>query len=142
MKLSTAMMLGSTTCRMEPGEWNTCALGAAANAVGLCPVFSTTLFGQPVDCTNVRIDQLNKTWPWLELSLADEPVDEESKGNEIWRLFDEEVCDGTMTFEQLVDYVSKIEPHCGSCNRYDCRCVQKMDSQNAPQTEAVTTASF
>ena len=35
MKLSEAIMLGSSTCKMERGNWNTCALGAAANAIGI-----------------------------------------------------------------------------------------------------------
>ena len=35
MRLSTAMMLGSTTCKMVPADWNSCGLGCAANAVGI-----------------------------------------------------------------------------------------------------------
>ena len=92
MKLSDAMMLGSVTCRMEPGNWNSCALGAAANAVGIPRVGREAL--------------IREEWPWL----TEEYTPNWSLEAEIaWR-FDRVVCKGWMTLEQLIDWVRENEP--------------------------------
>lgn len=120
MRLSEAMLLGSTTCKMVPGDWNSCALGCAGNAVGLAPGVKAK--GED------RAKLIHAVWPWL----ADSP-NLMSSGEEIvgliWQQFDYDVCGGTMTLEQLVDYVRSIEPDCGECNQFQCSC---------PQTAAVT----
>ena len=57
MKLSEAMMLGSTTCKMVRGDWNSCALGCAGNAVGIANF--DTIKGEG------RIFPIYDYWPWL-----------------------------------------------------------------------------
>lgn len=110
MKLSEAMMLGSATCKMVAGDWNSCALGAAANAIGIPQ--SKVLFGVG------RGHAIRAAWPWLETRQPSELL----SISEIVFRFDNEVCEGKMTFEQLVDYVRSIEPECGECNRFECTC--------------------
>jgi len=136
MKLSEAMMLGSTTCKMEAGDINSCALGCAGNAVGVPQMFRVD-----GSSDSGRYFEIAKIWPWI-LEPAVKGARFTDKGWLVWAKFDTLVCRGSMTFEALVDYVRSIEPDCGKCNRFDCTCVQKMDSQNATQTETVTTTSF
>lgn len=107
MKLSLAIMLGSTTCKMEPCDWNSCAIGSAGNAIGV-----------PQGVENFGIDRSDKlftAWPWIAgdlywLGIADR--------------FDNQVCEGKMTLEELVDYVKSIEPSCGECCRFTCTCAK------------------
>jgi len=110
MKLSEAMMLGSATCKMVPADWNSCALGAAANAVGIpCAKDHTE--------DSKRIDAIIKHWPWLHIGGRYNP-----EFYTIWSKFDRLVCNGVMTYEQLVDYVKSVEPDCGECNKLECTC--------------------
>jgi hypothetical protein len=121
---------------MKAGDWNTCALGAAGNAVGI-PNFVKT----------PRQQLLFAKWPWLvsEVPQPFEPFERivycgasyyyEGLGSpwhpwhgRITRRFDEEVCAGRMTFEQLVDYMASIEPECGECNKFVCSCVKAEES--------------
>lgn len=133
MKLSIAMMLGRVTCKMKAGDWNTCALGAAGNAVGVPNFVKTPEWPAPDD---LRPHLLFAKWPWL-LSEAPQPFERffycgapyyEGLGSawygRITRRFDHEVCTGQMTFEQLADYVTSIEPECGECNKFVCSCVK------------------
>jgi hypothetical protein len=106
MQLSTAMMLGSTTCRMKWGDIQTCAIGAALNALG--------------EPKKHRYERAVEVWPWLD---APSPHDTDHL-MDIYSKFDGPVCRGEMTFEQLVDYVRSIEPSCGECNRFICACVK------------------
>jgi len=105
MKLSEAMMLGSTTCKMLPADINSCALGCAGNAVGI-PLCVAREGGWQ------RLQAIQDRWPWLSDSLSEV----------IWTLFDNHVCCGEMTLEQLVDYVRSVEPACGECNQFECSC--------------------
>lgn len=98
MRLSTAMMLGSVTCKMVPGNWNSCAIGSAANAVGI-PNWGNEGIGR-----HVLIWQY---WPWLG-SLCSCGCG--SFGSHIWNAFDDNVCKGKMTIEQLIDWVRSVEP--------------------------------
>jgi hypothetical protein len=155
MKLSEAMMLGSTTCKMEAGNWDSCALGCAGNAVGIeqtkYPVNSLL-----PDGVTPPWKAIYNQWPWLEQNREDSsPVNYvmpngtfETRINylnceflpaatHIYNRFDSMVCKGLMTLEQLVDYVRSIEPECGDCNRFDCLCVQKMG--NPQPVENLTT---
>jgi hypothetical protein len=113
MKLSEAMMLGSATCKMYPGNWNSCALGAAANAVGIPAKYAND--PGPPRCVSI----LNY-WPWLDTS-HDYPGSP-PWGGIIASRFDYQVCRGTMTYEQLVDYVRAVEPECGECCKFKCTC--------------------
>jgi hypothetical protein len=125
MKLSEAMMLGSVTCKMESANFDSCALGAAANAVGL-PEAELCISG-------CRLIPIKEYWPWLrELSRgkeghSDDYVSmhggESDWAQQIFYRFDRSVVWGrSMTLEELVDYVRSIEPECGECNRFYCSC--------------------
>lgn len=127
MKLSEAMMLGSTTCKMQATNWNTCAMGAAANAVGV-----------PQGIATARLAAIKKIWPWLKGDSADANFPRFGPAHHlaaIWRRFDNRVVWGEMTLEQLVDYVRSIEPECGECNRFECSCVKPSVEQSVSGVE-------
>src|SRR5690349_9489718 len=125
MKLSEAMMLGSVTCEMKPADFDTCALGAAGNAVGI---------PRKDKCHGFRLTAISNYWPWIAVSSkgcdghSKDFVSMFSNGESTWAeqifyRFDRSVVrEKTMTLEQLVDYVRSIEPACGDCNRFDCTC--------------------
>lgn len=117
MKLSEAMMLGSTTCKMVPGDWNSCALGCAGNAVGIPQIERL----HPEQSTDGRSPWLIEYWPWLQFDEA-LPGMASDQCITIWKMFDSKVCSGAMTLEQLADYVRSVEPDCGECNRVECTC--------------------
>lgn len=119
MKLSEAMMLGSVTCKMVIADWNSCALGCAGNAVGI-PQMKGSFANE---CNPARFGLIARAFPWL--SDTENPTDADDGNHhalEIWSTFDNQVCKGEMTFEQLVDRVRSIEPSCGDCNRFECAC--------------------
>jgi len=111
MKLSEAIMLGSTTCKMERANWNTCAIGCAGTAVGI--EVSASLRS-----SLLRARRILQEWPWLNCLSEREYCYSE----EIWTRFDNEVVPGYMTLEQLVDYVKSVEPDCGECKQFSCSC--------------------
>jgi hypothetical protein len=120
MKLSTAMMLGAATCKMIPADWNSCAFGAAGNAVGVPRVVSDY-----EGDTSERFPFLAKVWPWIRVDDDEAfPMQATVTASTIWQQFDNLVCTGEMTFEQLVDYVRSIEPECGRCNSFQCTCAK------------------
>lgn len=110
MKLSDSIILGSTTCKLKVGDLNVCAVGAAANAVGLPLMKNSRDFS--------RLEAVYNYWPWL---YGDNSSGLRHMG-EIAYLFDGQVCRGEMTLEQLADYVRTIEPECGECNQFKCTC--------------------
>jgi len=120
MKLSEAMMLGAATCKMVPGDWNSCALGAAGNAVGIPQ--STIGILNIMDDLRDRAAWISDYWPWLESknSFGDRWM------TIIYTRFDFSVCPGYETLEQLADYIRSIEPSCGECNRFACICCAKL----------------
>jgi hypothetical protein len=130
MRLSEAMMLGSTTCKMIPNDWNSCALGAAGNAVGI-PQANKKVLGQSQICPdgNLRIGKIGDAFPWLLDNYH-------AFMGVIYHLFDRDVCEGKMTFEQLIDYVRSIEPECGECCKFECSCVKQAAA--IPVAELVT----
>lgn len=107
MKLSEAMRLGSCIMPLRKGDWNACALGAAANAVGIPEVIYEV--GKLNNSIEIRIECLKNHWPWL---------DKDSQIHFITEFFDLI----KMTFDEVVEYVQKIEPACGECNDTDCCC--------------------
>jgi len=123
MKLSDAMVLGTTTCKMKAGDINSCAIGAACNAVGM---------KEQGDWRGVdgfsRYRESRLVWPWLN---SPSPSRYGDAMRNIYLLFDLEVCEGTMTFEELIQYVRSVEPSCGDCNEFECSC----------KTEALATMS-
>jgi hypothetical protein len=111
MKLSEAMLLGSTLVKMEACELSSCAYGAALRAVGILPHRLTYV-------------TVAERWPWTAADM-DSPLTSgmlNEAGCSVYEKFDFDVCTGRMTFEQLVDYVRSIEPECGRCNSFQCVC--------------------
>src|ERR1700679_2685819 len=123
MKLSTAFMLGTTTCKLEPKDINSCAFGCALNAMGVAKV----LDGKKDVFAIERYIRLVELWPWLStfhccgLGAMREAVPSRA-GAAIYVKSDDKVCAGKMTLEQLHDYITSVEPECGECNRFDRRC--------------------
>jgi hypothetical protein len=112
-------MLGSTTCKMLAGDWNTCALGAAGNAVGLMKNFEFVFGGVRYEFDR-RHELILKTWPWLE--DAPNGLSRKDFDEIIFTKFDDKVCAGLRSLEWLIDYVVRVEPSCGECNRFECAC--------------------
>lgn len=143
MKLSEAMMLGSVTCEMKAADLNVCALGAAANAVGL-PKKEDCYFGN-------RLHVISNRWPWIRETSngkhghSDEYVSrfggnprESSWAEQIFYRFDRSVVwERSMSLEQLVDYVRSIEPTCGECNRFECTCAPEESTAKEQPCSAV-----
>jgi hypothetical protein len=102
MRLSEAMILGSTIVKLQAGCWTTCAIGAAAKAVGI----KADRIG--------HVEGILDEWPWLE-------ANNEAALCEIATLFDQRVCRGEMTFDELCAYVRQIEPPC-ECGVRSCCC--------------------
>lgn len=125
MKLSVAMVLGSTIGPLRSSDINSCALGAAANAVGI-PEHIYTCDRAMTD----RYDAIGERWPWLARSNNQRML-------EIIKLFDVRVSDGDMTFEQLVAYVRSVEPECESCCDRDCCC--EIPATQTLQPKSVTS---
>lgn len=140
MKLSEAMMLGSTTVKMVRFDIRSCALGAAANAIGI--PFRSGIRG-------LRGLLIAEKWPWIkDRYTARNPWS--TYGSHIAQEFNDRVCGGQISFEALVDHVRSIEPECGECNRFECTCALEqedaelkrdgmsttLDSSNEPQLTA------
>jgi hypothetical protein len=129
MRLSDAMMLGSTTVQMVPGDIRSCALGAAGNAVGI------------LRDEYRRLGRIQMEWPWLMNEIPKEVREAAPTpilalpgyggfGRAITRTFNGPVCDGTITFEQLVDWVRSVEPD---------EPVEATETTETLMTETVTT---
>lgn len=116
MRLSDAMVLGSTLVKMHPGCWETCAIGAAASAVGI-----------PVD--DARVESIIDEWPWLQ-------ANNDRYFMEILTLFDQKVCQHRMSMEALIAYVRQIEPPC-DCGVRDCVCA-RVEGLMPPAVEVFT----
>jgi hypothetical protein len=86
MRLSEAIMLGSATVKMAAGDWNSCALGAACNALGMARHDPYWPFGLPPKINGKMIDgvltlcmefeptcdrrmEILKRWPWTGVSV-------------------------------------------------------------------------
>lgn len=129
MRLSEAMMLDSTTCKMVSGDMNSCAIGVACNAVGL----ARHSYGSKRHDPGNRYAKLPAYWSWLSDSSTnrDSMLRAQFPTPSYWNsvpydvlifeLFDRKVCAGKMTLERLVDMVRHDEPQC-ECNRFDCDC--------------------
>lgn len=117
MRLSEAIMLGSATCRLVSGDIDSCAIGCALNAEGVARG------------GRERYHAASRNWPWIGTIIdggSGRFYIPEAMGN-ITRRFDNFVCEGTMTLEQLADYVRSIEPDC-DCNRFNCDCKSKQEA--------------
>jgi hypothetical protein len=125
MKFSEAFMLGITTCKLLPRDVNSCAFGCALNAMGVPQVAN----GKRTVDTIPRYRELARLWPWLStgaeigMGIMREPVPS-AVGESIYTKFDEEVCTGKMTLEELHDYIKSVEPECECC-RSRCDCAEK-----------------
>ena len=110
MRLSQAMMLGSTVVKLRTGDLRYCAYGAALRSEGARPAYSEVI----------------RLWPWTQHGNDNYLCE---LGVSVYQKFDLNVCNGEMTFEQLVDYVRSIEPECGECNRFECICPKQQAEQ-------------
>jgi hypothetical protein len=120
MRLSEAIMLGSATCKLSPADINACAFGCALNSMG---VPHSSLFPETNGIGGkeyARYLEARRIWPWIGDIMQSGAV---SFGTHIFTAFDNNVCSGEMTLEQLVDYVRSIEPDC-DCNRFNCDCAK------------------
>lgn len=140
MKLSEAIMLGSATCKMVAGDINSCALGAALNAVGAerhtlsISIKRVGSLEWSITAGNDRYHALLERWPWLFAAAPGQASWSPSYGMIVADLFDAHVVWGDMTLEQLADAVSAVEPQC-ECNRFDCGCL--VSDREATSVEAV-----
>ncbi len=107
MRLSDAMVLGSTMMVLKPQNWHCCVLGAAGRAAGILP--------NP-DRPGIVVDIILDEWPWLASN-------NEERLCEIATLFDQRVCKGEMTLDALIEHVRQIEPPC-ECGVRDCVCAR------------------
>lgn len=140
MRLSTAMALGRNLCSMEAGNWNSCALGVAGTAVGVpqarvIQFKGSVAIGEHPSLYNLyemedgdsRSQAIAEKFPWLYNRSAGKDW-----MKTLYTLFDDAVTKGSMTFEQLIDYVRSVEPDCETCCKFECSCVpeevvRKMD---------------
>ena len=134
MRLSEAILLGATTISLEPGNIDSCALGSAANAVGL-PSTSDLIPANPSLSELARYHLIFEEWPWLKNKWG--MVDHGWEYYlDIARKFDTQVCTGKMTIDQLSDYVRSIEPNC-DCNTFEC-CCDRITSETADMFAALS----
>lgn len=110
MRLSDAMLAGSmvwTSHRMN--NWNMCAIGTAANAVGITPYRKNSVLG-----LDTRFEGIQNHWPWL----WDGP---DSGREDLWITSISYLFENGCHIEDLVEFIRVIEPQC-DCNRFKCRC--------------------
>lgn len=116
MRLSDAMSAGSMVWQSHRiNMWNMCALGTAANAVGIPPAITWSTLG-----LHNREDAICRRWPWLE----SEPSLTEQR-NWLWIISD--MFEVGTEVPDLVEFIRAVEPKC-DCNRFDCEC------QDDPET--------
>lgn len=108
MRLSQAIILGSTITEPKAHNINHCALGMAANATGIPPYQDCDRFGFTRRAT-IRI-----AWPWLQ---------NDDSWNSITSIFNSLVAPGFMSLDQLVAFIKRIEPDC-DCSRFNCDCAK------------------
>lgn len=133
MKLSEAMMLGSATMKMIQFNIRSCALGAAANAIGI-PAPSP-------ENRHLRGLLIAEKWPWItDRYVTRNPWS--TYGSHIAQEFNARVCGGRISFEALVDHVRSIEPECGECNRFECTCVCAQQDAESEKDGMITTLTF
>src|ERR1700761_7836111 len=113
MKLSDAIELGlMIPPELKAANMNYCALGKAADAIGLEQDKSVW--------NGNRWNNLRKRWPWLKV-----------RGGWLFSfqlkiafLFDRQFSkgDSSLAILKTIDYVKSIEPECGECNQFTCVC--------------------
>ena len=136
MYLSDAAVLGDSMRKRNPciylekdniaGQHCGCLLGGAILAEGL---------GVGIDDNRMRAES---RWPWLRDNSI-EPVwfvaGNGHKYEYIVTIGFFRVCDGNLTFEQLIQWIRSVEPECAECCRFDCSCGQlKQAVQEAQQS--------
>lgn len=142
MRLSDAMLMGRNLCSMEAGNWNSCALGVAGTAVGVPQARVIKFKGEvpkgvrpsfynlyEMENGETRSQAIGEKFPWL---YTFQHLSNQTWMRKVFTLFDDAVTKGSMTFEQLVDYVRSVEPDCETCCKFECSCsveepVRKMD---------------
>lgn len=114
MRLSEAIMLGRFTIDSPvQGDVSACAIAMALNAVGRYRDDSI------VDWVSPRYQAMGELWPWLD-DMKGKPCPFNTKhgllgtsemcSGLVPHLFDYHVSLGTMTLEEMCDYIRSIEP--------------------------------
>jgi|ERR1700722_1856827 len=100
MRLSDAMMLGSTLVKLNADAWNTCLLGVSVVATG----------GKDNWCNS----ECRARWPWIEIEFVPPPMIDAGItprcASAIISLLTVLVEKGAITLEQAVDWVRSVEP--------------------------------
>lgn len=119
--LADAIMLGAAITTPAPLNLNHCALGMAANALGIPKadpfIAPYTWTSEGVIYNRSRFDQIRDRWPWLMYMRAEgnffNPSILDSNWNWIADAFNHKVCpevgEPTMTLEELCVEVRKME---------------------------------
>lgn len=109
MKVSEAMILGSTTTKPTAYHLDGCAIGMAGNAAGLASCREAWAAG------TVRRELLYAQWPWLR---------DDAEWGFIAKTFNDDVMGRrVLSLDQLARCVREIEPDC-NCNRFNCDCAK------------------
>jgi|SRR5215831_1085661 len=129
MKLSEAIMLGdiavprndnSTWFGKQPPNYEECgcAIGRAWLVSGRTRAEYMHEWEQRIFTTS----GFESEWPWVG-----------SREAGVISQYYQQVLTGYITFEELVEYVKKIEPECGVCNRHQCSCVKVTEATEAKE---------
>jgi hypothetical protein len=122
MKLSEAIRLGSVMGEpVTQGKLHGCALGMGMRALGISPLFRFA-FSWQGETHHAEIEhyaRLRAIWPWLgiERDLGGKLVcgcfvtgRKHQSFHAITHLFDDHVCNGSLTLDQLIAFIASIEP--------------------------------
>lgn len=143
MKFSLAVFLGASTCKMVASDINSCAIGSALNAMGVATGIEA----------NDRYAAATCIWPWLHdslpyplhLTFCNYPSLMERMAaltymQLVWQYFDDHVCEGRMTLEELTDLIAIMEPDC-DCNQFNCNCEKEtFPLDTAHETDKIALA--
>ncbi len=102
MRLSEAIMLGSTTETLDSASWQTCLLGIGLHAI------------DPA-AENFCNDDAIRRWPWIKSTVEIPCLGSFSGGGEatpsgIISVLAGDVQKGIVTLEKVVDWVRSVEP--------------------------------
>jgi hypothetical protein len=90
-------------------NWNCCALGVAANAVGIPASEDGSVLGLRDRRRSIPLE-----WPWLK----------ESYDNTNYMMYISNSFEFYgLSIPSLVEFIRSVEPDCGECNNFQCTCV-------------------
>jgi hypothetical protein len=114
MKLSDAILLGSTMHKLDPACWDGCLLGVSVRAVGAT--------------SNFFNDEAQRRWPWMvgkKVAMPDfsRYPHISLEFTQVISWLDVEVNDGKVTLEQVVDWVRSVEPEESKPAEVECEAL-------------------